>query len=660
MSKYTDMLATEAPMKSKYREMLTHEESPQYQAVTPEQYGIQPGQTAGTGTLAVASFADDPKVQIGYFASKRFPDIPIEEAIGRYKILGGQIAYQGDDGQWYAETPMDWKPKSMIDRVAFHLSKGLPIGAETATGIATAPMLIAGPGGAAASISATGAAAGLGEALRQFIGQKLLGDPFSKGDVALEAGMAATGQGLAKIGTKVAQRNAARDIKRLQPQKVSRLQQEAADEGIQLTPAELTNLSSLKAQQQAVQSMPYSSDIMQEFLEERATKQIPSAVYRKLEAISPVDSGEMAGEMARGAAKSAMESVTKQRAAQASPIYRRAFANKAEVDISDVMKSLADEQTKSKGIMKNALSKVQEILSFPAEGKRYMETDLETLHYAKLELDRMIETARETGIGNVTKAKLVQVKNGLLAAMDEASPDYKAARAIYADLSPGVSKVREGVVGIISDLKDTQLQKAASKIFNPEASGPRSVIQARELIGKADPKAWNAIRRAWLQENFEKAGREYATGGGARLQGGKFRAAVFGDAKRKSMMKEMLGAKEFTSFEKLMNVLEATTRAVDTNSDTAWKLAVQKELKRKGEGFVPTSIEPHMILNRAADWWRQVRLGNYSEKLATVLTSPDAMTKLKDLYQVSPRDARAFVIAAHGIGIIGPQIALSE
>ena len=284
-----------------------------------------------------------------------------------------------------------------------------------------------------------------------------------------------------------------------------------------------------------------------------------------------------------------------------------------------------------------------------------METDLETLHQAKMALDDMIGTARQTGMGNTAKGKLVAVKNKLLSAMDNASPDYRQARQIFADLSPEVGSVREGVVGIIADLPDSKLQQAAAKIFNPAVSGPKTIRQARIWINAADPNAWQGLKRAYLQDSFEKAGREYATGGGKTLQGAKFRALVFGDVKRREMLKEALTPDEYRSMSDLMDVLEATGRAVDTNSKTAWRMEEIAELKRMGVNVGPGSLEIHMVLNNVADWWRQVQLGNYSEKLANIITSPDGIKNLRALRQVSPRSAKAMVISAHALGLLGSE-----
>ena len=367
MGKYQEMLTPQAEQTNKYAQMM-HGESPQSQAVTPEQFGVQfdPEKRASTGTLAVSSLADDPKYKMAYFAAKRFPNLPPEEALKRYKILGGTIAYQDDSGQWFAETAKGFSPKSMIDRVAAHLSKAIPLGAEIATGVATTPLMMTG-GGAAASIGATSAAAGAGEAFRQLLGKVLTGDPISTGEIAGEAAMAATGQGLAKAGTVVAGRHMARDIKRLDPKMAGQLQQKAQREGIQLTPAETTNLSSLKGQQRALGSLPYSSDILEDFVQKRAG-QVESAVYNQLDKISPIDSGEVVGELARSASRNAMKDVAESRAVMASPLYNKAFSQKPQVDVTEVMGFLSREGTKAKGGIKSAIEKAQDLLDL--QGRR--------------------------------------------------------------------------------------------------------------------------------------------------------------------------------------------------------------------------------------------------------------------------------------------------
>ena len=274
---------------------------------------------ASMGDLAVSSFADDPAKRIAYLAGQRFPDIPLNSAMQRYGYFDGEIVYRGDDGNIYSESP------GLLDKAASEVSKVLPIGASIGTGIATAPMWLAGPAGMATSAGATAAAGAGGEAVRQFVGKQVMDDPFSGTDVAMEGAYGLACEAVGGVATKFMGRKVAKDIAKINTEDLATLQRLSDKYGISLTPAELTNLPSLKAQQKALGNITESADQMDDFYKMRGG-QIDDAVERQLGAVSSIDSQEIAGELTRSAARNTMKDVAEHRAKQASPLYKKAFA----------------------------------------------------------------------------------------------------------------------------------------------------------------------------------------------------------------------------------------------------------------------------------------------------------------------------------------------
>src|SRR6202008_211793 len=74
---------------------------------------------------------------------------------------------------------------------------------------------------------------------------------------------------------------------------ISKLQSDSEKLGISLTPGEITNLRSLRSQQNYLGDTSRSADIMGDFYTRRNTVEVPAATQRMLSEISPVESVEV-------------------------------------------------------------------------------------------------------------------------------------------------------------------------------------------------------------------------------------------------------------------------------------------------------------------------------------------------------------------------------
>lgn len=458
--------------------------------------------------------------------------------------------------------------------------------------------------------------------------------------LALETGFGMLGQGIGEGAGALANRFLAPDIGRLDPAAANALKAKGEAAGITLTPAELTNLPSLKAQQKALGNLPQSADTLDDFYLSRFAA-VDDAVNRQLDAISPVRGAEQAGEMARKGADAAMKRIAAERAATASPLYKRAFAEAPEVNIKPVLDGIDKKLKIAKGPIKKALTSARELLM---DGD-LPDTRLEALHQSKLALDDMIEGARESGLGNTAKRQLVETKKALLEALDGSSPTYKSARDIFADLSPETSKVREGVLGVIADLPDMQLQKAASKLFAPTSLGPDELAYSAKLLKTEAPDAWQAIKRAYLEDAWIKAGKETLQGPGN--QGAKFRKAIFGDRKQRELIETALEPAEFGALSDLAEVLEATGRVKPVGSDTAWNQEVMKTMRETSAPWIVRALRfaSADIGKQVSDALIERGLAKNAARIAEVITSPQAMDRLRDLKALTASDrVRLFLL----------------
>ena len=174
-----------------------------------------------------AGVQTDKKAAIKEFAKAR----GIPES--RYRIVGNDIVYEADDGNFYAEIPGILRaPRTSLAYVAPDIAEALP---SIATGIASAPMMLGGPAGAAGSVALTGGAASLANVGRQKIAGLISGEdrPLDVGQVATSGLLDAATQLIP--GGRVISANArtAADIGRLDPAAVAELQRIAQARGIQ-------------------------------------------------------------------------------------------------------------------------------------------------------------------------------------------------------------------------------------------------------------------------------------------------------------------------------------------------------------------------------------------------------------------------------------------
>lgn len=610
---------------------------------------------AGLGDIAVASLADDPQARARFYAEQR--GLPLE----RYRVVEGRVAYQDDDGQWYYERPNARlnDPQSWFKSLAGGVGPSIPAVTGTAAGLGALPL------GLGTSIPAAAAGGYMGQGIREELAEQFVGQEATPGEqfgrMAQQAAIEGAGQGIGVGMTAYAQRGVAPDIARLDRPQAEQLTGRAAARGVQLTPAEATGLPSLRAEQKALGNLPGSSDVMGEFYERRAG-QVAQAVGEELERIAPETGVETAGALARAGSRGAMQAVAANRAAQASPLYQKAFAEAGDVNLAPVLKYTRNiiRAFPQDGQVARTLNRAFRLLTrevkTPQGIARAPETNLERLHNAKLEIDQMLEATGESSLGRTTRARLMDVRNRLLAAMDEASPTYGNARALFADLSPGVERIREGILGVISDLPDHRLQTAVTRLFSAPGIAPQEVRSARNALMRHDPVAWQQIKRAWLEEQWMKAGRETLSASPRTNQGALFRKAVMGDPRQRANLEAMLEPSERESLYELMDILRATGSVKPVGSDTAWNQEAMKLLRQKVEPWIARALR---YLSRAEIRERIVDEAVYrnAERMAEVITSPGALDRLRELRRLPTSSAVKRVLLGHFLANAGDVMA---
>lgn len=620
-------------------------------------------EAADLGDIARASFIDDPNTRARFYARER--GLPIE----RYRILDGDVIYQGDDQQWYYEQPKSGlsdilvDPGKVLKSAAAGVGPAVPMGAGAIAGTLSAPMLLAGPLGMAGSMGITGAATGAGEAAKDAIGSYVSGE--SQMDVQSplqEAAAGALGQGIGGGMTMWANRGAVRDIGRLDRPAAQALQRKAQAQDIPLTAAELTNLRTLKGQQTALGNIPRSGEILDDFYFNRAGK-MDDAVGRFLQRVSPEDSAEAAGIRIADTAEAARDALKGARKAATTPLYQAARNSGAAVDVSDALKYIDDRLPDAKGPIAQALQRVRGLL-FEDADQTILDSRVGALHEAKVAIAKMIKQAPKdpSSADNFIMGDLRQIQGRLTDALKRV-PEYKLANDEFARLSVPLDEFSASTVEPLLRLKDRQAFQAAAKLFSPTQTGPKAAFNARAILQRQDPEAWQAIKRAYLENVWREAPGRAAVDAVPDRAGAVFAHRVLGDKKQAGILKAVLDDPEWQALNDLGEVLEATGRTVRRGSHTTFMAEAVDDLRADARGVVGgTARAAFNPMTSFREWVDRVMLGRHSEKLAGLITDPDSLNQLKQIRMLPPNSARARAIVGQALtraGIEGADELLS-
>jgi hypothetical protein len=592
-----------------------------------------------------AGVQTDKKAAITEFAKAR----GIPES--RYRIVGNDIVYEADDGKFYAEVPGILKaPKTSMAYVAPDIAEALP---SIVTGIASAPMMLGGPVGAAGSMALTGGAASLANVGRQKIAGLISGEerPLDVGQVATSGLLDAATQLIP--GAKVGMYNArtAADIGRLDPAAVAELQRMAQARGIQLTPAELTNLPSLKSQQKVLGNIPESSDVLGRFYEKRLQEQVQPAVDDFLGSISRVSDPMTAGFRGQTALKDQLETLKKQRETLVDPYYKAAFDVAEPVDVKPIVSRIDSMLEIAKGDEKRELQRIKDLMYRDvkvkdADGKeitqKVLDDRLPALQRAKFAIDATLESDAVKTMDKVIQGEITAIKNDLVSAMGAKNPKYLEANEAFATFSEPINRFMEKRPGLsLTGVSPDNLGQFASRVF--DNASPQTVRYVRQQIEAANPAAWQDVTRAFLQQKWEKA--SGVTPGSREIPvdaGATWRNLLLGNEKDKRVLQAALSKEQYTALTDLTSVLEAAGRVKKIGSDTAFNQKVLKDMGNQAGGLIQTAgklaggIRLDAPLKFVADWASERQFSKNAESIAGIITSPDGMNKLRQLRKLSP------------------------
>lgn len=257
----------------------------------------------------------------------------------------------------------------------------------------------------------------------------------------------------------------------------------------------------------AVDNFGPAKGAARDFVEERQLGQIDRLIDKAQQTIG-ADADKL---------KTTIKTLSKDRSTKAKPLYDQAFSA---AQPTKEMLNLAN----TSNSMKRAMRRASKIASDEGEP---VDSLFKQYHYAKMQLDRDIERLYSSGQRSEGRAVL-NVKNRLLALMDEASPEYKKARDLYAGDSALLDAAKQGqkimkmsaddvdevvaamsgsekelfrlgaVKSIVDTLEDTQLtHDAARKLVNK-----KSLQRKLGHLFDSESNALDFIRQAASEREF--------------------------------------------------------------------------------------------------------------------------------------------------------------
>ena len=606
-----------------------------------------PSRAAGFATSLVGGIPTDKQAAIKYFAQKR--GIPVT----RYTIVDGDIAYQADDGKYYKEIA---GPASTAAYYAPDVAEMIP---DILAGVASAPLTLGGPLGVATASTFTGGTAAATNYLRQKLGGLIGGQEVNPNEVAISGVLSGAAELAPAVRKGFVERRTARDIGQMNVPMVQSLRAKAGRLDIPLTPAELTSLASLTSQQKVLTNVPESQVKMQQFYRERE-KKVQRAVNDYLGSISKIQDQAEAGSMGFEALESRKQQLIDERKVATEPLYESAFAASVPVDTAPVISKIdnflktqpangraASYLKKMKGLFEREVPALDE--AGQEITKKGIENRLPVLQNIKFELDAMFNEDAFKAMDKKIQGNLAEVKNTLLEQMGKDNPDYLAANAEFQRRSVELDEFNKRTTGVsLLQMSQDNLKNFSSRIF--ENPSPATVKYAKDQVIKGGgQEAWDAVVRSYLDDVWGKARKPSKTQQGEKFDtGNTWQNILLGDVKTKAAMRVALGPTQYKALTDLAEVLQAAGSVRKLGSDTAFNQLVTEELMKNppvtsittGIARAIGGIQLDQPAKALSDWAIKRDAAANADKIATIITSPDGINKLRELRQMSKTSAK--------------------
>jgi hypothetical protein len=594
------------------------------------------GNEAGLGTQALSGLPVDLTDRIAVFAKAR--GLPVS----RYGMTkDGDIYYIDDKGQAQRE-----EGSSAIDYIARSSGDLITTGGE-ALGAFGGSFF----GGAGAGAGAT-VGAGLGDVARQKLAQSFAGvkeySPLQTASEVAFAALPAMGEGaIAKYGN----RNAVRELDNLDLTKAENLQKSAQEQGISLTPAEVTDSRTLKRKQSVLGQISGSDEVMDDFYRKRNLEQIPQAIDKNISKIG--NSYEGFSNFSK-AVDDITQSNVKSASAKMKPFYDNvkniAESNNVTLDVSGLTSQINDElkRVPSKSPMGKDLKKLSDMVN--SIGKDNV-VSFEQANELKKSIDEMIDyrgIAQDKATPRL-KSIAMDIKNKLKDQMIEAVPEYAETLFEAQKIITQLEKTNNPLAKFISKddvlYGDDFIERGFHKMMNKAT--PKKIFNLKsQFIKNGKEKEFNDGLASYLENQFLKIG---DTADETIGVGAKFVNRIAKTPKQRMGLRAALGEETYKGFENFLEILQATGSVKRTGSQTAPFKEMKDDIGRSFTSGVmdyiknidlarPSTLIP---MGETARRWALESDKEYYRKLASYMTSDRGLKNLKELSQISPLSRKA-------------------
>jgi hypothetical protein len=388
-----------------------------------------------------------------------------------------------------------------------------------------------------------------------------------------------------------------------------------------------------------------------------------------LDEISPAYDAEDVGIAVRGASRDALQRLRRELSAKAKPYYEAAYAKP--VPYTTELESLLQRPA-----TKTALAKARELAA--NEGEPFQQffaqigddgsiksmvrvPDMRAWDTIKRGLDDMISAEasqnKQTGGLNNQGRILTNMKNNLVALLDDAVPEYATARQIYSDEVGHVTSAMESALETLSKMKDRTVLRAAREIFDPTTRSPKMVKKLRLALERRNPDAWQAIKRVYMNDVTRRALRP-AEGGEVINPAGKLVKAFSEDSLLIDNLRAAMTPTEFRRLKDLSVVLKRASSVPALRSDTEFNRLISEDIARAAEPVVAKGVRalnPMQWPDAIANWMTQRNLDKHADIMVDLVTSGDreVLRTMKELKRLSPKDKRWIATFGHLISQSG-------
>lgn len=636
---------------------------PEAKKLKAEDLTYDPEKALGFLGQAKGSFAATEDQWKRIAARSLYPNEDPAAAAQRFhRTSDGRMYHVSDDGVAYeVQPPKGW---GRLANIGEGIGPSIPAVTAGVAGLGALPAT-----GGLGSVGAAGIGAYAGDVARQAIGNWLDEGPseYSQTQALKEGALGAVGQGVGVGMGRFATRFNPVDIGHYDRAVTEDLMRKAEQFGIRLTPAEATNLNSLIGEQKRLSASPNASNIIGRFVDER-NREVMGAWQRFLDSLSPPRDATALGRQVGDIAEGAVRDVQAARTAAVQPFYRQAEQQIASVNPGQIVQFIQNEMPTAKGSERAALRFAQSQLQrATAEGgtEGTIDMSFRGLNGAKMAIDAVLENedlAAKQGIDRHAHRTLQNIRNMITQAIESApgargpggTPGpYAAGRTLYAEETRrNVAPVEEVMAPLMrmNPKFSGSLVRAAESVLNPQTRTPELVREARRMIASRSPEAWNGLIRQFMQDHAMKALQENAKGSVSNV-GGNI-AKRIGDDLTEANLRVAMNPAQFRAYQDILDVFRATGRALDANSDTAFKQEAIKQAKNRAGGWTARmlrNLNPAEALRNASQYFADRNYEKQAADIARIFARGDrtAIEQMRQLRQLSPEDIRRHIILGH-------------